>query len=372
MKVPFVNLKEQYEEIKAEVRRNLEEIFKKGDFILGEKERQFEEEFAKYIGRRYAVGVNSGTDALFLGLLSLGIGKGDEVIVPAFTYIATALAVSYTQAKPVFVDIEEKTYNLDVSKLEKAITRRTKAVIPVHLYGHPVNMEPLLRIVRKYNLKVVEDCAQAHGARWQMANGKWQKVGAIGDVGCFSFYPTKNLGACGDGGMVVTDDKRIYKKLLMLRDYGRKSRYEHIIKGYNSRLDTLQAVILSAKLKRLDKWNKLRRRNAKIYTRYLEREENIILPQEEPYAEHVYHIFAVRIKDRDRIIEELQKRKIGVLIHYPIPLHLQVAFKELAYQKGDFPVAEKVAGEVISLPMFPHLSKAEIEYVCENLITLSQ
>jgi len=371
MKVPFVDLEKQYLEIKKEVDKGLEKLFRKGNFILGEEEKIFEEEFAKYIGTKYAVGVNSGTDALFLGLLSLGIGKGDEVIVPAFTYIATSLAVSYTGAKPVFVDIEEKTYNIDVEKIREVVNKRTKAIIPVHLYGHPANMEPILKIAQEYNLKIVEDCAQAHGAIYKIKNQKSKiknvKVGSLGDIGCFSFYPTKNLGACGDGGMVVTNDKKIYEKLLMLRDYGRKSRYEHIIKGYNSRLDTLQAIILSAKLKRLDKWNDMRRRNANIYCKYLGENKEIILPQEEPYAKHVYHIFAVRVKNRDKICEKLQKKGISVLIHYPIPLHLQEAYKELGYKKGDFPVAEKVAGEVLSLPMYPHLEERDIQKVCSVL-----
>ncbi|MCM8778431.1 MAG: DegT/DnrJ/EryC1/StrS family aminotransferase [Candidatus Omnitrophica bacterium] len=370
MKVPFVDLEKQYAEIKKEIKDALEKIFNKGDFILGEEEGQFEEGFAKYIGTKYAVGVNSGTDALFLGLLSLGIGQGDEVIVPAFTYIATALAVSFCGARPVFCDIDEETYNINTNKVEGLITKRTKAIIPVHLYGQPADMKPILEIAKRYDLKVVEDCAQAHGSeyKFKIQNSKFKiyKVGTMGDIGCFSFYPTKNLGACGDGGMVVTNDKDVYRRLLMLRDYGRKSRYEHIIIGYNSRLDTLQAVILSAKLKRLDKWNEMRRKNARIYIKYLEKNENIILPVEESYARHVYHIFAVRIKNRERIIEELQKRGISVLIHYPIPLHLQRAYKELGYRKGDFPVAEKIAQEVLSLPMYPHLTEREIKYVCDN------
>lgn len=365
MKIPFIDLGKQYVEIKAEVDRGLGVVLRKGNFILGEEEKRFEEEFARYIGTKYAVGVNSGTDALFLGLLSLGIGEGDEVIAPAFTYIATALAVSYTGAKPVFVDIDERTYNIAVGKIEDAITKKTKAIMPVHLYGHPVDMKPLLEVARKYNLRVVEDCAQAHGARWQTANGKWQIVGAIGDMGCFSFYPTKNLGAAGDGGMVTTDDENIYKRLLMLRDYGRKSRYEHIIKGYNSRLDTLQAVILSAKLKRLDNWNEMRRENARTYNKYLEGKKRIVLPREESYAKHVYHIYAVRLKERERICEELNKEAISALIHYPIPLHLQEAYKELGYKKGDFPVAEKVAQEVLSLPMYPHLEEKHIHAICQ-------
>ncbi|MCM8765644.1 MAG: DegT/DnrJ/EryC1/StrS family aminotransferase [Candidatus Omnitrophica bacterium] len=377
MEVPFIDLEKQYQEIKEELKEGWEKVFKKGNFILGEEVKYFEEEFAKYVGTKYAVGVNSGTDALFLGLLSLGIGKGDEVIVPAFTYIATALAVSFTQARPVFVDIEEKTYNIDVSQIEKVVTKRTRAIIPVHLYGHPVNMEPLLKIAKKYNLKIVEDCAQAHGAEYKYQKTRipghqsTRKVGSMGDLGCFSFYPTKNLGACGDGGMVLTNNKEVYKKLLRLRDYGRKSRYEHIIKGYNSRLDTLQAVILSAKLEKLDKWNEMRRKNAQLYIKCLEENKDVVLPREESYGKHVYHIFAIRIKNRDKLCEELRKRGISVLIHYPLPLHLQKVYRELGYKKGDFPVAEKIAGEILSLPMFPHLTEKQIKYICENLTNLT-
>jgi dTDP-4-amino-4,6-dideoxygalactose transaminase len=373
MNISFIDLEKQYEEIKKEIKIGLEAVFRKSNFILGEEVRKFEEEFARYCGVKFAVGVNSGTDALFLGLLSLGIGKGDEVIVPAFTYIATSLAVSYTQAKPVFVDIEEDTFNLDVKKIERAITPRTKAIIPVHLYGHPVDMGQLLRVARKYNLKIVEDCAQAHGAEYKFqvtSNQKpvTRKVGAIGDIGCFSFYPTKNLGACGDGGMVVTNNENTYNRLLMLRDYGRKNRYEHIMKGYNSRLDTVQAVILLAKLKRLDRWNQMRRQKARLYHRLLKKNVHILLPIEKPYARHVYHIFAIRIKNRDRVCEKLKKEGISVLIHYPIPLHLQEVYRELGYKRGDFPVAEKVAKEIVSLPMYPHLKKDDIRKVVQVLL----
>jgi len=384
MSIPFIDLGKQYKEIKAEVSIGLEQVLRKGNFILGEEEKKFEEEFARYCGTKYAVGVNSGTDALFLALLSLGAGKADEVIVPAFTYIASALAVSYTGAKPVFVDIEEGTYNLNVKKVEKAITKKTKAIMPVHLYGHSVNMEPLLELAKKYNLKIVEDCAQAHGAIYKFPGTRHsldfardrqapgtRRVGSIGDAGCFSFYPTKNLGAAGDGGMVVTDNQNLFDKLLMLRDYGRKSRYEHIIKGYNSRLDTLQAVILSAKLKRLDKWNQMRRQNAGLYCQLLKEKRGIILPQEERYCRHVYHIFAIRIKNREHVLERLKEEGISALVHYPIPLHLQEAYRELNYKRGDFPVAERVSKEVISLPMYPHLGEKDIQQIAALLARIS-
>jgi len=367
MKIPFLDLNPQYEEIKKDFNIVLREITQRCDFILGKEVTFFQQEFAKYCQRKFAVGVNSGTDALFIGLLSLGIGPGDEVIVPAFTYIATALAVSFTGAKPVFVDIDEDTYNIDVNKIKKAITQKTKAIIPVHLYGHPANMRPILDIAKEYNLKIIEDAAQAHGAKYKSARNKWQIVGSLGDIGCFSFYPTKNLGAFGDGGMVVTDEEGTYKKLLMLRDYGRKSRYEHVTLGYNSRLDTLQAAILRLKLKHLDRWNALRRKNAKIYLNELKDIKGIIVPYEADYAQHVYHVYAIRVKNRAMVVNKLSKKGISVLIHYPIPLHLQKVYKDLGYHEGDFSVAEKVAQEIISLPMYPHLKETQIKFITNIL-----
>ena len=378
MKIPFLDLKPQYKEIKGQINAILEKTMLRGDFILGEEERVFEEDFAQYIGVKYAVGVNSGTDALFLGLLSLGISPGDEVIVPAFTYIATALAVSFTGAKPVFVDIDKDTYNIDPDKIKDVITKKTKAIIPVHLYGQTADMKPILDIAKRYNLKVVEDAAQAHGAiyKYQVssipacpAGRKYQekKAGSMGDIGCFSFYPTKNLGAFGDGGMVVTDDSKVHKKLLMLRDYGRKSRYEHIILGYNSRLDTIQAAILRIKLKYLDRWNTLRQRNARMYADRLKDIKGIIVPYEADYGKHVYHIYAIMVRNRDKVIKKLRKKGVGVLIHYPIPLHLQEVYKGLGYSRGDFPVTEKVAQEIISLPMYPHLKETQIRFITSVL-----
>ena len=369
MKVPFLDLSIQYKEIKDEISKALDEIYKRSDFILGKEVSEFEEAFAGYCSVDYAIGVNSGTDALFLSLKALDIKEGDEVIVPAFTYIASSFAISHTGARPVFCDIEEDTYNINSGLIEDKITENTKAVMVVHLYGHPVNMEPILDIARRYNLKVIEDCAQAHGAKWQMANGKWQMVGSIGDVGCFSFYPSKNLGAFGDAGMIVTNDKTVRNKLRRLRDYGKSDKYHHDEIGYNSRLDTIQAAILKVKLRRLDKWNELRRQNAEFYNELLGEISEIITPVEKDYAKHIYHVYAVKIRgsDRDNVVEQLKKNNIGVIVHYPIPLHLQKAYKELGYKKGDFLVSEEVASSIISLPMFPGMKKEHIEYVVSKM-----
>ncbi|MFH0738965.1 MAG: DegT/DnrJ/EryC1/StrS family aminotransferase [Candidatus Omnitrophota bacterium] len=367
MKVPFLDLSGQYKEIKKDFSLAFKEAVKRSDFILGKDVGIFEKDFAGYCNRKFSVGVNSGTDALFLGLKSLGIGPGDEVIVPAFTYIATSLAVTYTGARPVFVDIDEDNYNIAVDKIEPAITKNTRAIIPVHLYGHPADMQPILEIARKNNLKVLEDTAQAHGARYQFSDGRWAIVGSMGDIGCFSFYPTKNLGAFGDAGMIVTDDEAAYKKILMLRDYGRSSRYEHVTLGFNSRLDTVQAAVLRSKLPHLDKWNDSRRKNAGRYNSKLKGLRSVITPKELGYARHVYHVYGIRVKERERVMSELAKDDISTLIHYPIPLHLQEVYKNLNYKKGDFPVAERVAEEIISLPMYPHLKSSQISFICAKL-----
>ncbi len=362
MNVPFIDFFQQYEEIKDEIDVGLKAVFKRGDFILGKEEKEFEVSFAHYCDVKYGIGVNSGTDALYIALGALGIGHGDEVILPTFTFIATALCVSYTGAKPVFVDIEEDTYNLDTSQLEAAITRRTKAIIPVHIYGQSANMKGIWAIAKKYNLKVVEDAAQAHGATYEN-----KKAGSLGDAACFSFYPTKSLGAFGDGGMIVTDNLEIQHKALMLRDYGRKDRYEHSIKGFNSRLDTVQAVILNSKLKRLDTWNKMRNDVAAQYCKLLKNVSAIKTPVIKKERTHVFQTFAVRVPNRDRVIDELKKAGISSLIHYPIPLHLQEAYQELEYRVGSFPVSEKIAKDILSLPMFPHMTKEQVEYVCVTL-----
>ncbi len=365
MKVQFIDFQGQYQTVKVKVNRRLQKVFERGDFILGKDEKDFEAEFSRYCKARYGVGVNSGTDALYLALGALDVGPGDEVILPTFTFIATALCVSYTGAKPVFVDIEEETYNLETKAVEAAITPRTKVILPVHIYGQPANMQDILSLAKTHGLKVVEDAAQAHGATYQ---GK--KIGSLADAACFSFYPTKSLGAFGDGGMIVTNDSKIYAKALMLRDYGRVGRYEHKIKGHNSRLDTVQAVVLSEKLKHLDRWNKMRQGVAEQYRRQLRKVDGVIPPPVKNDRTHVYQTYAVRVANRDAVMAGMKKKNIDVLIHYPIPLHLQKAYEELGYQKGDFPVAEKVADEILSLPMFPHLTRSQVKYVCDSIKVL--
>ena len=362
MNIPFIDFKEQYTLVKHEIDSGLKIVFEKGNFILGQEEKDFERDFAKYCDSQYAVGVNSGTDALYMAMCALDLKQGDEVILPTFTFIATALCVSYTGAKVVFIDVEDETYNIDPIKLKKLINKKTKAIIPVHIYGQPGNMDEILAIARKHKIAVVEDAAQAHGATY-----KGKKVGALGDISCFSFYPTKSLGAFGDGGMVVTSSKKIYEKILMLRDYGRVGRYEHKIKGFNSRLDTVQAVVLSAKLKHLDQWNKMRNDNGKYYNTLFKNVKGVIAPVMKEDRTHVFQTYAVRLKNRDKVCDALQKKGVSVLIHYPIPLHLQEAYKELKYKKGDFPVAEKLSREVLSLPMYPHMKKEQIEYVVNEV-----
>ena len=362
MSIPFIDFKEQNRLIKDEVDVGFKKVFEKGDYILGEQAHIFEEAFSKFCEVQYGVGVNSGTDALHLALMAIDIKEGDEVIVPTHTFIATALCVSFCRATPVFVDSEPDTYNMDPKAFQAAITKKTKAVIPVHIYGQPANMDEIVAIAHKHGIKVVEDAAQAHGARY-----KGKRVGSMGDVACFSFYPTKSLGACGDAGMIVTNNKDIYEKALMLRDYGRQGRYEHKIKGTNSRLDTLQAVVLNAKLKHLDEWNEMRAKNAAYYAQLLKPLKNVVAPITKTDRTHVFQTYAILAPNRDKVVEAMKAQGVGVLIHYPISLHLQEAYAELGNKKGDFPVAEKVACEVMSLPMFPHMTKVQIETVVDAL-----
>jgi len=363
VRIPFSDINLQYKEIKKEIDQAIDRVVRTGDFILGKDVLLFENEFAQFCQSRYAVGVCSGTEALFLALLSLGIKEGDEVIVPSFTYIATALAVSYTGATPVFAEIEENTYNIDPKAIRKSITKNTKAIIPVHLFGQPANMLEILKIAQENDIKVIEDAAQAHGANIRMEEGKWRPVGALADIGCFSFYPSKNLGAFGDGGMILANEEEIYKKLLMLRDYGRISKYEHALIGYNCRLDTLQAAILREKLKKLDKWNKMRQQAAETYNKLLKDVEEVITPYVGPDVKHVYHVYAVRTKKRDSVFQALKSKGVGVIIHYPIPVHLQKAYSHLGYKDGDMPITERVAQEIISLPMYPHIKDAQIKFI---------
>ncbi len=363
MQVPFVDFKPQYQELQKEIDSGVKKVLENGNFILGQEEKDFEQQFADFCTVPFAVGVNSGTDALHLALKALGIGPGDEVIVPTYTFIATALAVSYTGATPVFVDIDPETYNMDPAKVKQAISSRTKALIPVHLYGQPVDMDDVLCLADQHGLNVIEDCAQAHGALY-----KTKRVGSLGDIGCFSFYPTKGLGACGDGGMIVTKDRDIFNNLLQWRDYGRQGRYEHVMKGYNSRLDTLQAVVLSAKLRHLDRWNVMRRKAVSTYCEYLKQITGIKLPTVKPDREHVYQTFAILLDhQRDAVYRRLQEKGVGVLIHYPIPIHRQQAYADLGYQQGSLPVAEATCEKILSLPMFPHIDQSQIQYVCDAL-----
>ena len=359
MKVLATDFSKEYAVIKDEIALSFEKVFATGSFILGEEVQSFEKEFSLYCGSLYGIGVNSGTDALYMALLALGIGKGDEVIIPSFTFIATALSVSYTGATPVFIDIEEKTFNMDTCKIEDAITERTKVIIPVHIYGQMANMDNIESIANKYDLCIVDDAAQAHGAMY-----KNKKVGRFGDMSCFSFYPTKGLGAFGDGGMIVTGSEEMFEKIQMLRNYGRKGGYKHGIKGFNSRLDTLQAAGLSVKLKYLDQWNDLRRMCAQRYREKLQYIDGIQLLSVNPDCHHVYQTFALRVQNRDFVLGFLREKGIEARVHYPIPVHRQDVYKDLGYQEGDFPVSERMCREVISLPIYPYITMTQVDYVC--------
>ena len=360
--IPFVDLKAQYDLIKDEIDEAIQNVLNNTSFIMGEELKKFEVEFARFCDVKYAIGVANGSDALILALRACGIGEGDEVIAVPHTFISTAEAISNVGGKIVFVDIDLKTYTIDVSKIEEKINKKTKAIIPVHLYGQPVDMDPIMELAKKYSLKVIEDAAQAHGAEY-----KGKKVGSIGDVGCFSFYPGKNLGAYGDAGMVVTNSEEIAEKIKLLRNHGRiTKKYEHEIEGYSSRLDNLQAAILRVKLKYLNKWNDMRRSNAKKYSELLSNIDSIITPYEADYAKHVYHLYVIRTeKRRDKLREELKSKGIATGIHYPIPLHLQPAYRYLGFKEGDFPVTEKASQEILSLPMFAELSDKQIDEIVE-------
>lgn len=359
MNVPFVDLSAQHRLLAPELQRAISAVLERGDFILGEDVRAFESEFARYCEAQYAVGVSSGTAALELALRAFGIGPGDEVLTAANTFIATAAAISHSGAKPVLVDIDPQGYNMDVSRMEAALTERTKAVIPVHLYGHPADMDPILEIAKRHGLVVIEDACQAHGARY-----KGKRVGSLGHAAAFSFYPTKNLGACGDAGMVVTDDPEVAERIRMLRDHGQKDKYRHTLLGYNHRLDTLQAAVLRVKLKYLDQWNLARRQNAHLYNRLLDGCP-VIMPKEADWCECVYHLYVVRVQDRDALRAHLQDKGIATGIHYPVPIHLQPAYQQLGYGKGSFPLTEQRCEQVLSLPLYAELGPAQIEYVTE-------
>jgi dTDP-4-amino-4,6-dideoxygalactose transaminase len=357
MTMPLVDLKAQYLSIKDEMDAAIQRVVDSTSFILGPEVRAFEEEFARFCGVQHAVGVDSGTAALHLAFLTCDIGSGDEVITTPHTFIATIGMLGRVGARPVFVDIDPWTYNIDPARIEAAITGRTKAIMPVHLYGQPAEMDPILEIADRHRLKVIEDAAQAHGAEY-----KGRQAGSMGHVAIFSFYPGKNLGAYGDAGAVVTDDGEIAEKVRMLRDHGRRDKYEHLLQGFNYRIDTLQAAILRVKLAHLKGWNEARRRHAATY-RGLLSGLDLVLPYEPEHIRAVYHLFVVRLQERDALREHLQARGISTGIHYPIPLHLQPAYRHLGYKEGDFPITEECARQVLSLPMYPELTQEQMEEV---------
>jgi dTDP-4-amino-4,6-dideoxygalactose transaminase len=362
MSIPMTDLKAQYASIKSEIDAAIQQVTESGRFILGPEVETFEKEITSYCGAKFAIGVASGTDALILSLIACGVKPGDEVITTPFTFIATAEAITQCGAVPVFVDINERTYNIDPAQIESKITSKTRAIIPVHLYGQPAEMETVLGLCNGYNLKIIEDCAQALGAEY-----KGKKVGSIGDAGCFSFFPAKNLGAYGDGGMVVTNDSQIAEVVRILRQHGSKTSYYHILPGFNSRLDALQAAILRVKLKYLDEWNSLRRQKASLYTQLLGEMGGIEPPYIVEHAKSSANYYTIRLRnsgiDRNKLREYLGSKGIDTSVYYPLSLHLQETHISLGYKPGDFPESELAQEQVLSLPMFPELSEEQIKEV---------
>lgn len=361
LKIPYIDIGRQHHSIKEELLEAVGKVFDRGDFILGEEVNEFENRFAELNKMRFALGVNSGTDALILALRVLGIGPGDEVITAPNSFVASASCIALVGAIPVFVDVGDD-YNLDPNKLHKAITHKTKAVIPVHLTGRPANMDPIIDIANNYHLKIIEDCAQAI-----LAEYKDRLVGSMGQIGCFSLHPLKTLNACGDGGVLTTNDENIYEQLKTLRNIGLKTRDDCVIWSGNSRLDTLQAAILLVKMKYLDEWTEKRRANAMIYQQELADVTFIQTPVDRPYEKAVYHTFVIQAERRDDLKQHLAKNGIGSSIHYPIPIHLHKAASRLGYAPGSFPVTERQAKRILSLPIYPELSKANIQYIVQTI-----
>jgi len=361
MKIPFVSFLPMEKELNNDIRNAFERVFKRSWYIEGIEDERFEKAFAEYCGTKYCVGVGNGLDALMLSMKALMIGEGDEVIVPSNTYIATALAVTYVGATPVFVEPNIKTFNIDPELIEAAITSKTKAIIAVHLYGQACDMDLIKEIALKYNLKVIEDCAQAHGATY-----KGLKVGAFGDVSGFSFYPGKNLGALGDAGAIVTNDKELADKIRALGNYGSDFKYHHIYKGNNSRLDEVQAAFLSVKLPHLDRMNEERRRIAKMYTNGI-KNQKIILPYVPEYTDPVWHIYGIRCKDRVALEMYLNSKGIGTNKHYPIPIHLQECYRDLNIPEGAFQIAEEISATELSIPMYYGMTNEEVQYVIDAI-----
>jgi len=361
MNVPFADLSREYEKLKTDLQSAFDRVMRSGQFILGKEVHLFEKEFARYCGSRYAVSLNSGTDALYFSLLAIGIGKGDEVILPANSFISCAYAISYAGAVPVFVDIDPASYCIDIHTAQRAITRRTKAIMPVHMFGHPADMDAVLSLAKNYRLFVIEDSSQAHGARY-----KNKKVGSIGDIGVFSLYPTKNLGVYGDGGVVVTDTKEYSDKIRSLRSYGESKKYYYREQGYNSRLDELQAAFARVKLKRLDAWNKKRIKAAQYYSSLL-KNVSVISPSISPDVRHVYYVYVIRTKKRGQLQLYLKKKGIDTAIHYPVPIHKQKAYQSMKQNVADAAITEKYSREILSLPLSPWITEQEIECVSENI-----
>jgi dTDP-4-amino-4,6-dideoxygalactose transaminase len=364
MKVPMLDLTEQYQGLKGQIGKALDDVMSKAHFILGDNVKKLEQDVAKYSNVGYGVGVANGSDALHISLLGCGVEEGDEVIAPAFTFFATAGAIARIGAKPVFVDINPKTFNIDPSKIEEAITEKTKAIIPVHLYGQMVDMDPVVEIAKKHNLAIIEDAAQAIGATY-----KGKSVGELGTTACYSFFPTKNLGAYGDAGMIVTDDAEIAERMRVIRVHGSKPKYYHHVLGYNSRLDELQAAILNIKFPHLDDWNNLRREKANNYTQLLQEQlgDYVVTPYQDENCHHIFHQYTIRVERRDELQAYLKEQGVETMIYYPKPLHLQPVFSNLGYKEGDLPETEKACQEALSLPMFPELKTEQQEYVVSKI-----
>ncbi len=370
MKIQLINLNVSDSSVAKEIENVVSDVIKRKAFILGKEVDEFEREFADYCGCKYGIGVSSGTSALFLSLRAIGVNQGDFVITTPFTFTATAEVIVHCGATPIFVDIDENTCNIDPNKIEECFKNnknKIKALLPVHIYGQPANMFEIKKIAQKYGVPAVEDAAQAHGAKVKTNDGSWQTVGSFCELGCFSFYPTKNLGAYGDGGMITTNDEKLYKNILQMRNHGRLQQYLHDKVGYNERLDNIQAAILLVKLKQLDKWNESRRTIAALYDSLLKDAGDIITPSVADYAFHVYHLYVIRTKHRDSLAEFLRNQGIGTAVQYGVPLNLQPAFKNNSINSDNLANSQKVAAEVLSLPLYPGMSIADAEYVAEQI-----
>ncbi len=361
MKVPFLELKEQHRRLGDELQSAIGRVLESGWFALGPEVEAFEDAFAGYLGSAHVVAVNSGTAALHLALLALGVGEGDEVITVPHTFIATVEAISAVGARPVLVDVDPESFTMDPARAESAVTNKTRAIIPVHLCGQPADMQPLIEIAERRGIALVEDACQAHGAEY-----RGRKAGTMSTVGCFSFYPSKNLGSCGEGGAAVTNDAELARRIRLLRNHGSLGKFDHCVPGFNFRMEAMQGAVLSAKLKHLDEWNDARRALAKQYDRKLAG-CGVTLPREMPYARHVYHLYVIQAEERDRLQEALAAREIETGLHYPLPVHLEEAYRHLGYRAGDFPVSERLCRHSLSLPVYPELGPEALDYVASSI-----